>query len=280
MASITVKTPSRTWTLEQGVLYKDVIGKHIQRNASKIVLNKIAELNSKGSNYRAVINQRLSIYATFFQRVVSRTPLDESYTVTIFDEKKGIEKTVHHTKDDIQCRYDWYMSDGEVELSARAFPKAYFKDVNDKKAIEGIKKKLQEIYAKNLSKKNSEEIIKKIERLEVFNNNPHFAVLEYGGGYHWGDKSEIKKGPGNKYEHGVENKHSVQAPVGMKRISELELQRESEKASRTNLTTRYKGNGTKKLARVPSDKELEEFWKMLSKKRIKFADIKRYIGAR
>lgn len=278
MASIVVKTPKRTWTAKQGVVYQDVIQKEIEKNASKIVLNKVAELNERGSNYRSVVNQKISLYATFFQRVVSRTPLDEKYTRIKPSEKTENMLHIKHIPDDSQCRYDWYISDGSSIVSAKAFPKSYFTTVNDKSAVDGIKKKLQTVYAKGLKKSNSEEIIKRIESLEVYNDNPHYKVLEYGGGYNWLNKTKPTKGPGNKYPHGVENNHAVYAPTGMLRISQMELLKESQKEARTNLAARYKGG--KKVNRVPSDSELDQFWKLLQKKKFRYADIKRYIGER
>ena len=278
MASLVVKSPTKTWTTRQGVLIRDVIEKHIQKNVSKVTLRHIAELNSKGTNYRAVVNQRISIYAVFFQRVVSRTPLDEKYTYTRINPKTGEEETIRHIPDKIQCRYDWYLTDGNIEIRAKDFPASYFRTVNDKNAIEGIKIKMKEVFAKNLNKKNADAIVRRIESLEVFNNNPHFAVLEYGGGHNWGMNGVIKKGAGNKYEHGVENNHSVQAPAGMKRISEMELKSMSDKLAVTNLTKRYNENN--RIEKTPSDSELERFWKLLKKQRIRYADIKRYIGER
>jgi len=284
MVKVIVKTPTRTWTPRQGILYGEIFEKQIENNAAMVALKNVAEMNSTGSNYISVIDQRLSIFATFFQRVVARTPLDEKYTYYVESEKTGkMIKKVHipdkgyHS----QCRYDWFITDGEVEVSAQDFPKKYFDVVNDKTAIEAIKKKFKSTFAPRLAKKNAEIALETLEGLYIKNNNPHYQVLEFGGGWNWKNKSEIKEG--KKYEHGVENEHSVQAPVGMYRISLMELQRESARNVKTNLAKRYKGNGlTKrtKLAKVPSDKDLEDFWKLMKKKKISYGDIKRYIGER
>ena len=284
MAKIVIKTPTRTWTARQGVLYGDIFEKQIENNASKIVLNHIAELRKNGSNYEAVIQQRLHIFAVFFQRVVSRTPLDEKYTW--YEENPRTGNMVKHThKPDkgvhSAARYDWFITDGNKTISAQDFPKKYFDVVNDAAAISAIEKKFNSSFAPRLSKTNAGKALGTLEGLYIKNDNPHWYVLEYGGGYRWPMNGEIKDGP--KYEHGVENGHSVQAPVGMYRITEMELQRESNRKVTTNLAKRYKGNGKTKrsqLARVPSDKDLQDFWKLMKKGKINYGDIKRYIGAR
>ena len=284
MAKIVIKTPTRSWTARQGVLYGDIFEKQIERNASKIVLNHLAEINKSGSNYKAVIDQRLQIFAVFFQRVVSRTPLDEKYTWTEINPKTGNEVKHTHKPDKgvhSAVRYDWFITDGEKTVSAQDFPKKYFEVVNDKAAIEAIFKKFKSSFAPRLAKSNASTALETLELLNIKNDNPHFEAVEYGTGHNWTMTSQIKDGP--KYPHGLENKHPVFAPAGMYRITEMELQRESMRNSRTNLTKRYKANGKTKrsqLARVPSDKDLDDFWKLMKKKKINYSDIKRYIGAR
>ena len=282
MVKVIVKTPTRTWTPKQGVLYGDIIEKQIEKNASAIALKNVAELSKTGLNYASVIDQRISIFATFFQRVVSRTPLDEKYTWYELNEKTvRMNKRTHIPDKGVhsQCRYDWYITDGETTVSAKDFPQKYFDVVNDKSAIEGIKKKFKSKFAPRLSKKNAGTALETLEGLYIKNDNPHYAVLEYGGGFRWPMNGTIKQGA--KYKHGVENGHSVQAPVGMYRITEMELLRESNRNVKTNLAKRYKGNGLSnrsKIEKTPSDKDLEDFWKLMKKKKIRYSDIKRYLG--
>lgn len=284
MAKLIIKTPTRTWTARQGVLYGDIFEKQIENNASKVVLNHLANLRKNGSNYEAVIEQRLHIFAVFFQRVVSRTPLDEKYTWYQENPETGnMVKKTHKPDKGVHsaARYDWFITDGNKTVSASDFPKKYFDVVNDKAAIEAIEKKFKSSFAPRLAKTNAETALKTLEQLYIKNDNPHYYVLEFGGGYRWPKNGEIKDGP--KYQHGVENEHSVQAPVGMYRITEMELQRESNRKVTTNLAKRYKGNGKTKrtqLARVPSDKDLQAFWKLMKKGKINYGDIKRYIGVR
>ena len=284
MASIVVKTPTRTWTARQGVLYGEIFEKQIENNVSKVVLNHIASIKKSGTNYEAVIEQRLHIFAVFFQRVVSRTPLDEKYTWYEENPKTGnMVKKTHKPDKGVHsaARYDWYITDGEKKVSANDFPKKLFDVVNDKKAIEEIEKKFKSSFAPRLAKTNASKALNVLDLLYIKNDNPHYYVLEFGGGYRWPKNGEIKDGP--KYQHGVENEHSVQAPVGMYRITEMELQRESNRKVTTNLAKRYKGNGKTKrsqLARVPSDKDLQDFWKLMKKGKINYGDIKRYIGVR
>lgn len=275
MAKITlkVKTPTQTWTVKEGVKFADVISKNIERNTAKIVLNKLSDLHD------VAIRQQISIWATFFQRVVARTPLDENYSWTERNPETGEIIERHHKKDRIECRYDWYITDGSTKITAKELyekDKSLFDYVSDANAIA----KIADIFASEL------RFTKTSQRISIYNDNPHFAVLEYGGGYNWEDGGTIKKA---RLEHGVENLHSVQAPVGMYRITEMELERSSGNTkAKTALSQRFKGqqvrtykNGETRARKItPTDYQLTQIIKLLKKGHIKYDDIARYIGER
>lgn len=269
---IKIKTPNRCWQVKNEGRLNSVLKEMIEKNVARITLNRLSDVKD------AAIRQQIRIYATFFQRVVSRTPLDESYSwVEETESGELIER--YHEKDEIQCRYDWYISDGKTKITAKELyqnDNTLFDYVSDAEAIS----KLADIFASRL------RFTVTNRNIAIYNDNPHFMVLEYGGGYNWGINSQIKQGP--DLEHGVVNNHSVQAPVGMLRITEMELQRSSDSSAKTALDQRFKGqkvrtykNGiTRARALTPSDYQLKQIVKLLKNGKITFEDIERYIGER
>ena len=107
--TIKIKTPTETWSSKRKTSQLSDFMKMIEANTYSQVLNNIAE------NAEVAINQTLSIVATFFQRVVARTPLDEDYSwteeITVGKDKNGnpIKEKVtrYHKADSSQVRYSW-----------------------------------------------------------------------------------------------------------------------------------------------------------------------------
>lgn len=272
MANLRVKTPNMTWQVKDEEKLNSYIKNKIEKNVARVTLNRMAVAKD------AAIRQQIRIWATFFQRVVARTPLDEYYE---WDEVSHKGETLHyvHIPDDIQCRYDWYITDGNTKITAKELHDEFedlFDYVSDANAIS----KIADIFASRLKFTYTNR------SMSIYNDNPHFAVLEYGGGYHWLD-GNIKTAPSGR-KHGVENDHSVQAPVGMLRITQMELQRSSGSSAKSALDQRFKGqqvrtykDGTTRARQItPSDYQLTQIVKLLKKGRIKYKDIERYIGER
>lgn len=275
--NITVRTPKKTWRIKD---YKEMNNKfqdQLKKNVATVVLNKMAE------SADVVKMQTLNIVAVFFQRVVSRTPLDEVYYEEV-ETEFGTEFIIH-VPDNNQCRYDWKLKLGQKEITSgdikEALGEGVFERVNNQESINAIKEYLLSVFGK-YTKDGS---IRDFRKITIWNDNPHFDVLEYGGNSpnakkanNWPLNSEPKKGV--KYEHGVTNYHSVQAPVGMLRITQLELTRSSFSTAKSPLANRYKGTKNQR-AKVPSDFMLNSLLKKVEQGGILyFEDIERYIGQR
>lgn len=142
--------------------------------------------------------QKMHIAATFFQWAVSRTPVDE-----VYDRDGEL-----HEPDEDSVRDDWYISYGRMKLRSKDFP-GCFDQFNDQDAIKTIANRLRQGIKTSRS----------IRTFRVYNTNPRFSELEYGE-YKY-TSSKTYKGPGR--EHGVAGGFSIQAPRGMLRITELEL---------------------------------------------------------
>lgn len=181
---LTVKTPIKTYKVEDYKTQNHIFYEEVENNVARVTLNKLSEAIETANN------QTLSIIATFFQRVVSRTPLDEDYLLYTTEEGKE----VWHRADKNQCRYDWLIDiDGKQVTSGDikdALGEDVFMQVNNQDCINKIKE-----YIKNFFGEEADYSI-----AEIWNVNPHFDVLEYGG-YHnqknddgtWNDNNWAKK---------------------------------------------------------------------------------------
>lgn len=147
---------------------------------------------------------KLYIAAVFFQRVVSRTPLDEDYSWTV----EG--KTYEHKKDDDATRDHWWIAYGKKKLCAKDF-QGCFDVFDDKDSINTLWQAFRNTFVTE----------KQMRIIRVYNDEDtgKFDTLEYGR--YKADSSFIRDG--KKYEHGIINHFSIQAPVGMLRYTEGEL---------------------------------------------------------
>lgn len=147
---------------------------------------------------------KLYIAAVFFQRAVSRTPLDENYTWT----ENGKERK--HEKDDDATRDHWWIAYGKKKLCAKDFP-GCFDVFDDENSINTLWRAFQNTFATE----------KQMRTMRVYNDaDPDkFNTLEYGK---FKQASSVTK-DGELYKHGVTNHFSIQAPVGMLRYTEGEL---------------------------------------------------------
>lgn len=176
---------------------KGAIEDQVYNTAGRIIAEE-AELCSK---------RNLFLAAVFFQRVVSRTPLDEDY-MTGMNERGHI--TMHYADND-SVRDCWVASYRNKKITAKALREncgCNFDKFNDRSEIQIIYNQFLSFMGKN----------KKINAVHIDNTHERFPMLEYGEYAHDGS---IKKGP--KYEHGVKNGFSIQAPVGMLRLTQQEF---------------------------------------------------------
>ena len=266
MAQMIVRTPTTTWDAKKGVVLNDVIKKQVETQTAEILIPKIAKIADNE------LDKQLSIIATFFQRVVARTPIDEPYKRSekmIKNKKTGQMEPDEHIPDKSVCQEDWYITDGKTKITAKDMKRVddrMFWNISDKYMVNQIKKILQEKFT-NISSNTV---------FTIGNNNDHFKTLEEGCDKWLHDRVVAK---GEYREHGVKNKRSVQAPVGMWRISlaELEIMKNSKAAS--SLTSRYRAQGWRTLNRTPSKSQMKKFVDYLEKEtEIKYDDIKAYLG--
>lgn len=257
-----VHTPKKTWKTKNGVVANEKFYEEIQKTCTKVAMNKL---------YEQVTENRIDslfLIATFFQRVVARTPLDEKYTQRDEDGKL----LGYHIPDTNRCKLDWYIQSKNNKFTSEDFMNRgiYFKQIDNAEDI----KKLINILNEYIWSDDSGNLI-----VEIGNENPHFTVLEYGGGYNWKGDTDPRTGIkvndfDNGYKHGVKNKHSVQAPVGMLRVTQAELfNNQQTKLSRNEYTTGHKQGKRREF----SDSELKELKSILQKKRIRVGDISRYL---
>lgn len=265
MASITIKTPKRSINLTASKKNQLQFFDELESNVSKVCLGKFAQSIEKS------YEDQIAVIATFFQRVVARTPLDERYERVI--ETRNGEKVIRHIPDEEICREHWYIeeSHGKTKLYSRTLIRAGmdFWNVNDAGEINQIKERLKAKYPLKRFLKANEA-----PDFTVANDCKHFTRLEYGYSA-WKNDTEPVTGISGR-EHGVKNKHSVQAPVGMLRITEAELESIKRKPSLKSLRSRYKGGLALRV--TPSERKLKEFYKLLKRShRVRYADIKKYL---
>lgn len=154
--------------------------------------------------------RNLFLAAMFFQRVVSRTPLDEDY-ITGMNERGHI--TMHHADDDV-VRDCWVASYRNKKITSKELRENYgceFYKFNDRGEVHKIYQQFLTLIGKT----------KNVSGIRIENTNERFAMLEYGEYRHDGT---IKKDSDNKYPHGVKGGYSVQAPVGMLRLTQQEFE--------------------------------------------------------
>lgn len=188
----------------------------------------------------------IKLAAVFFDRVCSRTPMDEDYKGVIkrvvTDKDTGEESikeiTIEHHADKNFCRLDWEIQIGPRKVTSFELWRinnGLFETYNNSKDIDFI----ADYFESNF--KNVE--LKYFDTLQVQNMNDHFSVLEFGQ-Y---KKNETQVMKGHRYEHGVKNRHSVQAPQGMLRLALVELDRIAHNDRVKSLSRRYRNQRTFKM---------------------------------
>lgn len=165
------------------------------------------------------VNRLCNFVAALFQRIVSRTPMDEEYEFDTTD-KNGNQIHIIHTPDGSVLRKDWVLSIGDIVISANdiyAIKSDAFLEFNNREDKRIIYKLLISKLKATTKNKEALEMVFKDGEACFQNSNPHFKIVEYGG-----YKKDSASRKGKHYEHGVVNGFTYQAPYGMLRISLLE----------------------------------------------------------
>ena len=218
-----------------------LVGTTLKEDIAAIVGDKVVE-SILQHNERVVAQA-----AVFFQRVVTRTPKDESY--------------LGHTADTDFVWKHWKVLYWGKSVSAEEMGEDLFADEHDfdnKEKIQAVAKFIKERLFKG------EEAFRKrktrIRNIRFENKHDRFPMLEYGS-YKIKNSEKIKEGP--KHYHGVQNGYSVQAPYGMERITLAEV---------TSMPLRdfdrwLSATHNKKVTRVPSKAQMRELVAIIGNKR-------------
>lgn len=225
---ITIKTPRKSIKITDF----SKTGSSIAELQKQLELTEGREIVSSLANAsRTVWNKNMYILATFFQRLCARTPLDEHYMYKI-KKKDGTEVEKWHTPDTQQVRMNWYITNGTSILTAHEMVSKLgpelFDTFNNPKSIKLIRQLLGKTFRMSSNGSFS---------LTIGNDTPYFKTLEYGG--YKPESSEIKKWGSNLYEHGIVNHRSVQAPVGMLRITQMEFESMKKEAVSNDVDFEY-----------------------------------------
>ena len=226
-------------------------GKVITKKLTGLIEDQITEIKGRNLFMSAKTQRERTLFmsAVFFQRVVSRTPLDEDYSL---GTSKSGKPLVHHADND-SVRFSWYASYNNRKVTAKQLKEAgvTFDNFNDEGEIKTIYEAFRTAFIMN---------DKKIMAIHVDNNHKRFPMLEYG---EYTKDGTIKKGP--KYEHGVEGGFSIQAPAGMLRITQAEFQKMSLSMSTKKLIKTYVQRSQRTL-KNPSPSKLKELKRVMGNK--------------
>lgn len=231
-------------------------GKHI----SEVIDTSIVGISVKEALGKSAILTKkriIKLAAILFDRLCSRTPMDEDYRGILIKEvtnkstgeRTSKEISVKHHADKNFCRLDWEIQIGPRKITAWELWRSnnsLFEVYNKSKDIDYIADYFEYNF-KNVD-------LKFFDVLQVENMNDHFAKLEFGE-YKQSDGQIFS---GRKYEHGLKNHHSVQAPNGMMRLTLAELDRISQGSRVKSLSRRYRNQRTSKVLNRTQLKSLSD----------------------
>ncbi len=251
-------------------------GKHISEVIDTSVIGMSVK-DTLGKNAALIKKRIIKLAAILFDRICSRTPMDEDYKGTLIKEitDKGTgertlkEISVEHHADKNFCRLDWKIQIGPRTITAYELWRSnnsLFEEYNKSKDIDYI----ADYFEHNFKKVD----LKFFDVLQVENMNDHFAKLEFGE-Y---KQSESQIFSGHKYKHGLKNHHSVQAPNGMMRLTLAELDRISQESRVKSLSRRYRSQRTSKVLNDTQLKSLSDAVKK-GKGYFTLSDMERILGA-
>ena len=189
-----------------------VIANKITGEIENIAYNAAGQMIAEKTEEATKRNLFLS--AMFFQRVVARTPRDETYITGV--NNRG--KLTAHKADDDYVQDCWTASYGNSKITAKELREncgCEFLKFNDRTEV----KKIYEQFLKMLGNRAVASGKATLRSVNIENTHERFPMLEYGEYEHDGT---IKSG--EHYKHGVKNGYSIQAPVGMLRLTQQEFE--------------------------------------------------------
>lgn len=235
---------------EDGKEVSELVGELVKDNIATVVAD-VAVNTVRRHNDLVALKA-----AIFFQRVVSRTPKDETY----YDKRTK----VYHKADKDFVWKSWKILYGSKSISAEELGENFFtEDVFNNKVL--INKLADIIKTRLMSTRNTayEDRRTRVRSIRFENNHPRFPMLEYGT-YEKAD-GDISEGP--KYSHGLVNHYSVQAPYGMYRITQAEIESMSLQDIENFSFRDYKARmGKLGVSKVPTSSQVKKLRKVMSDK--------------
>lgn len=214
-------------TTNDPLIIGDQITQQLVRKSVTSVLNQVLP-QSVNFGARQAINY-MKICARLFQRLVARTPMDETYKyIKLYDDEGNLNPHYElHRPDNDSVRADWEMMVNVggcyAIVKATDFDMTIFKVVDDDYAVKTIYNFLKgKIDYKKVKINVTEEGIDTQLSVKFTNKNSHFNKLEYGG---YSKDSWHKPYEGSFYFHGAYNGFSAMAPAGFfrKTMAEKEM---------------------------------------------------------
>ncbi len=193
--------------------------------------------------------------AMFFQRVVNRTPKDEEY--------RDAHNRLHKPDDDYVWK-SWSVEYDKKKVTAEEMGEYLFSDwlegtsFNDLNSINIVSNEIMDRLFGGFT--GLRERTKFIRSIRIVNTHPRFAMLEYGG-YEISDTPTPVK---YDYWHGVKNGYSVQAPYGMLRITQAEIESMTMK-DYLSYIKRFKTYNSS-VRKVPSQSKMKTLMKLITDK--------------
>ena len=213
-------------------------GRKVSAAIRKVLDDEVVRLAAAEVSLSAdeISERNLYAAAVFFQRVVSRTPLDEDY----------VHGGKTHRADGDAVRDFWAASHGRSRITAGEMRESYgisFIKFNDPAEIDTIHMIFRSYF------KERRRIVRSIN---IQNDHERFVELEYGG---YGGNPTVPK-QGEHYEHGIINRHSVQAPFGMLRVTQAEF-KDIVLKSKSGMLVRGYSQRSQRLSKVPGGSKMK-----------------------
>ena len=236
---------------------RETDGKKISQLMTTSIKDEVAVIAGSKICESVFMHNKRVIFQTamFFQRVA---PKDEEY-----HRKSG---GYHYPDDDYVWKH-WRVSYDKKSVTAEEMGEHLFDNssddvignhFNNKTIITWIANEIEDkLFGGGIKLYERQRMIRSI-RIE--NTHPRFAMLEYGG-YECGDTKEPSKA---NYWHGVQNGHSVQAPYGMLRITQAEIESMSMKSLDSYI--KQFDNYNRKVTRIPSKSKMDKLRPLITDK--------------
>lgn len=202
------KANSKVKTKKAKVTIKKQQNQHLTNAGIKVTRDGFAKIDTNENEIDG-IPVKFYTLATYFYRLVSKTPYDENYFYYLGRKRL-------HTKDDSSVKMDWELRVTDYLGHTYTYTSDYF--ISTPEEWNNLKTNSDSII-KNMARDFYESIYDFTDAV-VFNLNPRVDQLEYGR-YQKKNSDAINVGPTTV--HGLTDGYSVQAPKGFIRTTLEEI---------------------------------------------------------